>query len=170
MWLEKGEEPNSELAKSVYGDGVPTPAHVKRVLDETLLDARIDFLYGCYPTDVLRDDKGALAGVVMANRSGRQAVRAKAIEQVGENHERISKVLTDVPRALPLLKAAYGKATDADKKLRYAHVLPELVLARALYRCGDHKGLAKSILTEYAKDLRGHYATHAKAILAEGEK
>ncbi len=48
--------------------------------------------------------------------------------------------------------------------------LPELVLARALYRCGDHKGLGKKILTEYAKDLRGHYATHAKAILAEGKK
>jgi hypothetical protein len=47
--------------------------------------------------------------------------------------------------------------------------LPELVLARALYRCGDHKGLGQRILEAYASDLRGHYATHAKAILAERE-
>ncbi len=79
LWLEEGEKPTSELAKSIYANGVPTPVQVKRVLDEALLNAKIDFLYGCYPTDVLRGDKGALAGVVMANRSGRQAVRAKVI-------------------------------------------------------------------------------------------
>jgi len=45
--------------------------------------------------------------------------------------------------------------------------LPELVLARALYRCGDHKGLGEEILRTYAVDLRGHYATHAKAVLTE---
>ncbi|NOX99823.1 MAG: FAD-dependent oxidoreductase [Verrucomicrobia bacterium] len=45
--------------------------------------------------------------------------------------------------------------------------LRELILARALYRCGDHNGIARKILTSYASDLRGHYATHAKSILAE---
>ena len=43
-------------------------------------------------------------------------------------------------------------------------------LARALYRCGDHKGLGESVLRSYAKDLRGHYATHAKAILREARR
>ncbi|MCP4643653.1 MAG: FAD-dependent oxidoreductase, partial [bacterium] len=57
----------------------PKPMQVKRTLDQTLLDAGVTFLFGCYPTDVLRDADGALAGIVMANRAGRQAVRAKVI-------------------------------------------------------------------------------------------
>jgi len=45
--------------------------------------------------------------------------------------------------------------------------LCELVLARALYRCGDYKDIGKIILTEYARDLRGHYARHARTVLKE---
>jgi hypothetical protein len=43
--------------------------------------------------------------------------------------------------------------------------LRELFLAQALYRCGDYEGLGKKILQEYARDLRGHYARHALAVL-----
>jgi len=57
----------------------PTPMQVKRVLDDTLLDAGVKFLYGCYATEVLRDAKGNVAGIVMSNRSGRQAVKAKVV-------------------------------------------------------------------------------------------
>lgn len=49
------------------------------------------------------------------------------------------------------------------------HSLRELLLARALYRCGDHEGLGARILSEYVEDLRGHLARHAKAVLEEGE-
>ena len=45
--------------------------------------------------------------------------------------------------------------------------LRELILARALYRCGDHEGLGEKTLKAYRTDFRGHYATHARAILAE---
>jgi len=45
--------------------------------------------------------------------------------------------------------------------------LRELVLARALYRCGDYKDIGKIILKEYARDLRGHYARHARTVLRE---
>jgi len=45
--------------------------------------------------------------------------------------------------------------------------LRELILARALYRCGDYQGLGEKILKQYARDLRGHYARHAHAILYE---
>jgi len=55
------------------------PMHVKKTLDEALLGAGVEFLYGCYPTDVLRDQQGQLCGIVMANRAGRQAVLAKTI-------------------------------------------------------------------------------------------
>ncbi len=57
----------------------PTPLYVKRTLDTALLEAGVEFLYGCYPTDLLTDSKGAVRGVIMANRAGRQVVRAKTI-------------------------------------------------------------------------------------------
>jgi hypothetical protein len=57
----------------------PTPMQVKRTLDEALLEAGVSFLYGCYATDVLLDDGGKPAGIIIANRSGRQAVRAKIV-------------------------------------------------------------------------------------------
>ena len=57
----------------------PRPMHIKRTLDKTLMAANVSFLYNCYATDVLHDDKGNLCGIVMANRAGRQAVLAKTI-------------------------------------------------------------------------------------------
>ncbi|MDZ7617873.1 MAG: FAD-dependent oxidoreductase, partial [Patescibacteria group bacterium] len=47
--------------------------------------------------------------------------------------------------------------------------LRELLLARALYRCGDHNGVGRNILENYATDLRGHLARHAQAVLNEGK-
>jgi HEAT repeat protein len=47
--------------------------------------------------------------------------------------------------------------------------LRELMLARALYRCGDQDGLGEKILRAYAADLRGHLARHAQAVLAAGK-
>ncbi len=57
----------------------PRPMHVKKVLDDALLHAGVHYLYSCYVTDVLRDASGKVAGVVMANRAGRQAVLAKVV-------------------------------------------------------------------------------------------
>jgi hypothetical protein len=57
----------------------PRPLHVKKTLEKALLDAGVSFLFSCYPTDVLRDASGAPAGIVMANRTGRQAVLARTI-------------------------------------------------------------------------------------------
>jgi hypothetical protein len=45
--------------------------------------------------------------------------------------------------------------------------LRELMLARALYRCGDYDGIGERILKQYAKDLRAHYARHASAVLKQ---
>ena len=58
---------------------VTTPMQVKRTLDQALLDAGVPFLYTCCATELLRDAQGELAGIVMANRAGRQAVKAKVI-------------------------------------------------------------------------------------------
>lgn len=43
--------------------------------------------------------------------------------------------------------------------------LREIVIARALYRCGDHQGLGEAILHEYQQDIRGLFARHAAAVL-----
>ncbi len=58
-------------------------------------------------------------------------------------------------------------ACDNDTRNR---CLRELHLARALYRIGDHEGVGERILIAYARDLRGLYARHAKAVLAEGKR
>ncbi len=55
------------------------PLHVKRTLDETLIAAGVKYLHGCFAADVLRDAYDNPAGIVMANRAGRQAVIAKVI-------------------------------------------------------------------------------------------
>ncbi len=57
----------------------PRPMHVKRTLDNALLEAGVRYLYGCQPTEVLVDKSGRIGGLVMANRAGRQAVLAKVI-------------------------------------------------------------------------------------------
>ncbi len=57
-------------------------------------------------------------------------------------------------------------ASAVDTSIREC-CLRELILARALYRCGDCDGLGEKILRQYAQDLRGHYARHALAILGQ---
>ena len=80
LWLEPGEEPNSELAKAIFGDGrCVTPLAVKKAMDEALLRLSVPYLTGCYATEALFDVEGNVAGIVMANRSGRQVVKAKVI-------------------------------------------------------------------------------------------
>ena len=77
-----------------------------------------------------------------------------------------------------LMGHAFTEIDDVRKRTPGSHVdnstrnnsLRELVLARALYRCGDHDGLGEKILREYAKDLRGHYVRHAAAILDPGPR
>ena len=99
LWLEEDQVPTTPLAKKLFPEKwllparkdptstgpshVPVyfakPLHVKRTLDEALLSAGVKFLFGCYATDVLRDEEGSLSGIVMANRAGRQAVVAKLV-------------------------------------------------------------------------------------------
>jgi len=56
-----------------------TPFKIKRMLDEALIKAGVPFLTGAFATEVLTDESGALCGVVIASKSGRQAIRAKVV-------------------------------------------------------------------------------------------
>ena len=79
LWLKDQSILSAELGEKIFGNGLPTPMHVKRTLDNALIDNNIDFLYSCYVTDTLTDESGNPAGVVISNRSGRQAIVAKTI-------------------------------------------------------------------------------------------
>lgn len=61
--------------------------------------------------------------------------------------------------AMPQLERLYDRV---QQRRRREGPLREIVLARALYRCGDHQGLGETILREYQQDLRGLFARHAQ--------
>jgi len=65
-----------------FGD--TTPLRIKQAGDEAMRNAGIPFLAWTSPCGVLRDERGRVAGVVVANRNGRQVVKAKAIVDATE--------------------------------------------------------------------------------------
>ena len=80
LWLDEAETADGELTSRIFSDKrTTTPIRAKQVLEAALLDAGADFLLCCYPTDILLDDSGDPAGVVIANRAGRQAIVGKVI-------------------------------------------------------------------------------------------
>jgi len=81
--LLAGPQDKSE-APRIPARPLARPLHVKRILEQELLKAGVEFLYGCYAVDVLRDAEERPAGIVLANRAGRQAVIAKVIVDATE--------------------------------------------------------------------------------------
>lgn len=83
-WLDPDQAPATELAREVFssvlaGGGVITPMQVKYPLEQSLVRDGIRFLYMTYPVCLLRDDEERIAGLVVVNRSGFQAIRAHTI-------------------------------------------------------------------------------------------
>jgi hypothetical protein len=69
-----------QTAGATATDGPPLrPFALKAALEQILMKSRVDFLFGCYPTEVLKNEHGKLKGVVFSNRSGRQAVVADKV-------------------------------------------------------------------------------------------
>ncbi len=64
--------------------------------------------------------------------------------------------------ALTRLEPLYSRQPRRRRRLG---PLREIVLARALYKCGDDQGLGARILKEYQQDIRGLFARHATAVL-----
>jgi hypothetical protein len=62
----------------------------------------------------------------------------------------------------PLLADANGDPCETGARNL---ALRELHLARGLFLAGDPGGLARRTLETYARDLRGHFARHARAVL-----
>jgi flavin-dependent dehydrogenase len=80
LWLEEGESVSSEIGKALFPEGrVTTPLTVKSALDRMLIKRGISFLTGSYASDILLNDQKDQAGILMINRSGTQAVRARVV-------------------------------------------------------------------------------------------
>ena len=57
----------------------PTPLAVKRIMDRELVSFGVKFITGSPVSDLLVGGSGCLAGAVVANRNGRQAILAKSV-------------------------------------------------------------------------------------------
>jgi ribulose 1,5-bisphosphate synthetase/thiazole synthase len=95
VWATPAEVASSDLMRAMFGkkpgDDLAgadllhtTPLQAKKGLDRALLDAGVVFFTGAYATDLLTDTDGKVSGVVIADRSGRQAVRAKVVVDATE--------------------------------------------------------------------------------------
>ena len=86
---------------------------------------------------------------------------AKPLAELLQKPGMTGHAFTDVQTAMHDIPTSPTDNTTRECSLR------ELMLARALYRCGDYQGLGRKILEQYAQALRGHYARHSLAILSE---
>jgi len=85
-WLEPGEIPETNLEKTLFvaretrgGYTFLTPGPYKKACEDVLLQVGVRFLYNTCCTGVLRDDRSKVAGIVIANKAGSQAVLAGTV-------------------------------------------------------------------------------------------
>ncbi|MBT64173.1 MAG: hypothetical protein CML13_13290 [Puniceicoccaceae bacterium] len=76
FWPEDAGE--HALSQKIFAQSTrpPTPMHVKLCLEQSLVEAEIPFLLNCYTGGLLVDAAQSVCGVVLANRSGQQVIRA----------------------------------------------------------------------------------------------
>ncbi len=60
-----------------------------------------------------------------------------------------------------------GLENNGKGNKKRTRALREIILARALYHCGDYNGIGKKILGNYALDMRGLFARHACSVLSK---
>jgi len=84
-WIPAEDGPREGLARIIFGDRIDQNGAVSTSSQSDVLRAieaefkRLDIicLFATFPCGVLLDDQGAVAGMVMANKAGRQAVVGK---------------------------------------------------------------------------------------------
>lgn len=78
--IDKNRILKTQLEKQIFENKLKTtPLKVKATLNKSLVDANVDFVFGSYITDIFWDKENNPAGVIIANRAGRQAIIAKTI-------------------------------------------------------------------------------------------
>ena len=93
-------------------------------------------------------------------------LRTIALALEALHHPGAAKPLADALTRSGLDRRAVTSMEEALTEMRTKSGLHELILARALFRCGDWKETGRKVLETYTNDVRGHFARHARAILA----
>lgn len=101
--------------------------------------------------------------------------RFVAIATLLLHDDRLTRALAEVLRrpgirghALRDLRSMIAQANDDLNETSARNTsLRELYLARGLYLAGDLDGLGRSILETYTRDMRGHFARFARAVLEQ---
>ena len=159
--------------------GEISPFVAKNAFDRFMLERDIPFLTWTYACDVLRDADGNAAGVVVANRNGRQVLRAKTIvdttdrrhiarlagtkftEFKKDNHVFERTVIADAPpqgEGVQVLSASDPRPVPTNIRGPKPDGLPTIVTGR-LFRCrmelSAKDGSARSFaaLEQKARDL-----------------
>jgi len=144
LWLDAGQTAHGELTRQIFSDKqITTPMRVKQALEAALLDSDVDFLLGCYPTDILVDENNNPAGLVIANRAGRQAIISKVIIDATDravvagfagderrpwdsDHQRCHRVVLGgqaTDQGLPVRKRATGMKVGGRELFYYEYAL-----------------------------------------------
>ena len=100
--------------------------------------------------------------VSLALSALKQASAAPALRALLEQPGMAGWAVTTLDEARAKYGASHTENTSRNRSLK------ELVVARGLYQCGDDDGVGRDILRTYTRDLRGHFARHALAVLEEG--
>lgn len=111
MQSEKSAGYRAIFPEELYAN--PTPLQVKAHLDRAFTDAGIDFLFHSYPVAVAEDADGNAAGVVIANRTGFQVIRAKCILDASRYGSVVSRK-PFVPGEYNVSLIQYGACTECD--------------------------------------------------------
>lgn len=84
-WLEADESPRGEFSQALFGQrsagglSFLGPWKYKMRIEELLREAKVEYQYNTRPIAALRDGSGNIAGVVVANKAGVQAIRARVV-------------------------------------------------------------------------------------------
>ncbi len=88
LWREDSSTCAGPLVSKIFGRrSVVAPLRVKRLLEDALLEAGVEVLFGSMPSGVLQDADEHIAGLVIANRAGRQAIASKVL--IDATHHRL---------------------------------------------------------------------------------
>lgn len=95
--VQEGETLHATLSRKLFfGRKDFCPLSDKTILEKELIDNDVKFLYSSYVSDVLVESSSLLRGVVIVNRSGRQAIRSKMI--IDATQDSIVSLILDLPR------------------------------------------------------------------------
>jgi hypothetical protein len=86
LFPEKGDDASHPLYAKLWAENgkVQKPLAIKKLLDRTLLDAKLPFRTWTPTVDVAKDADGNVAGIVTWTRSGLRTIRAKCVVDATE--------------------------------------------------------------------------------------